>query len=150
MKIGTVAVGMTIGVAAVLSLGGCASAQRAGSPAIGSQNPGAGSADRVVHESDNGMTVDVAVGGRVLLEGFSSAWKGLTSTSEAVVSDAAVRRPACTAKPIGTPCTLPTLMYSATGKGTVTLSAHRTQCGEARMCAPPADAADFTLTIVVG
>jgi hypothetical protein len=90
----------------------------------------------------------VAVGGLVSLTGFPSNWVPQTSDGSVLVNAPLPVDPARCGKPPGVPCQLPPLNYKAMSKGTVKLTAHRTQCGEARPCVPP-EGYDFVLTVVV-
>ena len=85
----------------------------------------------------NGGTVHVALGGTLSLVGFPSNWQPQT-TDPAVLADPPLPvDPAMCKTPPGVPCQLPPLNYKAMAKGTVKVTAHRTQCGEARPCVPP-------------
>ena len=147
---------VTVAVLAGALLGGCASskaAQPGGPPPSGAGGAGAVSSVTVVHETDNGTTVHVKVGGEVILEDFSSLWGVPASSSEAVLSDASAKdgRPGCASamKPPGQGCHVPQILYKAAAAGTATIKAHRDQCGEAMRCVPP-NSSDFAITVVVG
>ena len=153
MKIGTSAVAVAAGTLLCGSLvAGCASKTASSGPAAGGGGSTSASAasQAIVYSTQNGQTVHVAVGGQVALVGFPSSWLP-TSSDEAVLSDtsAATQHQPCKNQPPGMQCTEPTLTYPAKAKGTVKLTAHRTQCGEARACVPP-ESYDFVLTVVVG
>jgi hypothetical protein len=91
----------------------------------------------------------VRAGGQVALVDFPSSWLP-TSSNESVVSDtgAVAGHHPCVGRPPGIDCTVPLMTYPAKAKGTIKLSAHRTQCGEARRCVPP-DSYDFVIIVVV-
>ena len=154
MKIGSTAITLAAGlVLCGSSLAGCASKTSSTdtSPGIGAGAGGSTAPSQaVVYDTQNGQTVHVAVGGQVALVGFPSSWLP-TSSDETVLSDtpAATEHQPCKGQPPGMECTEPTLTYPAKAKGTVKLTAHRTQCGEARACVPP-EGYDFVLTVVVG
>lgn len=115
---------------------------------------GAGATDVTV--AQNGTTVHIPVGGTVALVDFPSNWFP-RSSDPSVLGDppvtpgpsACADRAAAATNPPGVPCTQVPLDYAGKKAGTAVLTAHRTQCGEARPCVAP-ESYDFRLTVVVG
>jgi hypothetical protein len=101
-----------------------------------------------VNTTQNGTTVQISVGGTVSLVGFPSSWEPKSPDPAVLTNPPTPVDPVDCKHPPGGTCPLPPLNYVAKAKGTVKLTAHRAQCGEARPCVPP-ESYDFALTVVV-
>jgi hypothetical protein len=131
-----------------LASAGCGSADRPAGSAATTPVPGVPPGAVTGTVGGNGDTVHVAVGGTLSLIGFPSDWLPTTSDASVLANPPLPIDPVSCQKPPGVPCPLPPLNYKAVAKGTVKLTAHRTQCGEARPCVPP-ESYDYALTVVV-
>ena len=128
----------------VLVLTGCGSSS--GSTAA------AGSAGTVsLDEHANNTTVRVGVGATVRIALHSTYWSPVTSSAPELVEPvgtptamATATSPAC--RP-GSGCGTVTTTFLTRGAGSARLTATRTTCGEALLCAP--DQRTFTVTVQV-
>jgi hypothetical protein len=113
-----------------------------------SATPGVPAGAVTVTTTQNGATIHLANGATLSLVGFPSSWQP-KSPDPAVLADplTPIEPIQCKVPPGGT-CPLPPLNYKAKAPGTVKLTAHRSQCGEARACVPP-ESYDFALTVIV-
>lgn len=127
--------------AALVLLAGCGSSGGAGS-SDGSASP------VLVTEKDNGHSVQVRRGGVIELRLHNTYWQVDSAQGDALVVTSrkvVPRRGHC---PPGQGCGTVAVDLRAAHDGRVTVRAHRTSCGEARLCT--GSEGSFTVGIVVG
>ncbi|MFC5908160.1 hypothetical protein [Streptacidiphilus monticola] len=127
-----------------------ASASATSTPsASGASASGPAQASVSVDERASGTTVHLPVGGSLLVVLHSTQWAFPQNSAPALLQQVGrpLSAPGGTCPP-GQGCGTVTTRYLARQAGTVTVTDHRSSCGEARRCKP--GEGDFRLTVVVG
>lgn len=104
----------------------------------------------VLTDADNGRTVTIAPGGRVVVQLGSTYWTfDAPSNPSVLAAQGAQQTASCPVKGLpGSGCGTATVTYAAAASGTAVVSAQRTTCGEAMLC--PSGQGSFRVTVVVG
>lgn len=125
---------------------GCAGSgtQRASSSAAACAPP------KTVDERANGTAVRLCVGQILRVELHSTYWRDVASSQDAILLGGSTQAlptspSACVA---GAGCGTMVTSFHAVAAGTATVTAHRTTCGEALLCAP--NQRTFALSVTVG
>lgn len=147
-----------LGAAASIGLGAChpsstpastgASHPTTSAPTAASSNPHQAS----VNQTDNGHTVTLAVGERLVLSLPSTYWDIAAARPATVLHTdpptTSTRTQTSTGRCVtGQGCGAATAVFHATAAGTATITATRQSCGEAKRCTPAQST--YTLTVTV-
>ena len=105
---------------------------------------------KTVDERANGTEVRLCVGQILRVELHSSYWRDVASSQDAILLGGSTQAlpPSPSACVAGAGCGTLVTTFQAVAAGTATVTAHRTTCGEALLCAP--NQRTFALTVTVG
>ncbi|GAA2129926.1 hypothetical protein GCM10009760_01740 [Kitasatospora kazusensis] len=130
--------------AAVLVLAGCGSSS-------GSAGPTGPATAVTLDEQANNTTVTVKAGVTVRVDLHSTYWSAVTSSAPQLLEQTGrptvVPSPTGPACRVGSGCGTVSTDFLAHGAGSAQLTATRTTCGEALLCAP--DQRTFTVTVQI-